>query len=482
MIVSVLFLPVLGLVVYLLVRASRGTGSDATPPVAPPAPAAPAVTADLERWREAGLLSGEQVDAILAHEQTHRPLPPPVVAPPAAVGPPAAVAPRRPMPDVAEALGYLGGILAIVGMSLLVGRYWSDIPVAGRLGLSGGASAVLFAVGLLVPEDREAALRRMRWFLWLVSSGAAAVFGGVLAYELVGDDDLRVPLAGAAAVVLHDAFLWWRRERPLQQFTCLAATAVAIGTGVAHVIDAGVAGIALWVAAAIGVVVGLRHLTPIPRLTLFVGAVTSVVGALLVSDRWAGASALLAVGTAAALLMLGGLRRLPTDRTEQLLLGVVGGMAALNTVPGAIGYFAEGGALATGLVVWALGAVLVHVGGRDWLRLPLLVSLVGAAALVGGAGITAIDLERVGPLFGIGSALALLALGVVLDRFVLSVVGSIGLLIHVPWAIVEWFPGEGRAPLLIMVSGALILAIATVLTRTRDHFPHVGGHGPAPVS
>src|SRR5690606_31570457 len=118
-------------------------------------------------------------------------------------------------------------------------------------------------------------------------------------------------------------------------------------------------------------------------------------------------------------------------------------------VPNTIGYFSEQAALTTGLVVWAVGAILVYLGGRTWLRAPVLVSVIGAVALIGGAALTGIDLERIGPLLGIATALALIALGVVLDRFVLTIVGSIGLLIHVPWAIVEWFPGEGRAPLLI---------------------------------
>jgi hypothetical protein len=476
MIISVLFLPVLGLVVYLFVRGSHAnehaTPSSPTPPSPPSTTATPpsGVVADLGRWRSAGLLTDEQVAAILEHERAHHPLPPPqlVAAEPSAAS-------RRQLPDVTEALGYLGGVLAIVGMSLLVGRYWSDISVAGRLGLSGGLAAALFGVGLMVPEDREPALRRMRWFLWLVSSAASAVFGGVFAWELVGDDDLRVPLAAAAAVVLHDAFLWWRRERPLQQAAFLVASAVTVGTGLAFVANSGAAGLAVWALGGAGVVLGLRHLTPLPLLTLFVGAVTAVVGAMVVGGSWHAASLILSVSTAASLVGLAAIRRLPTDQIEQRLLALVGGIALFSSVQITIGYFAEQAALTTGLVVWAIGAALVYLGGRTWLRVPTLVSVVGAVALIGGAALTGIDLQRVGPLFGIATALALIALGVALDRFALTIVGSLGLLVHVPWAIVEWFPGEGRAPLLIMVSGALILAIAALLTRTRDRFPRLGG-------
>jgi hypothetical protein len=479
MFVSVIFLLVIGLVVYLVVRASRsdddrtaGRSDAATAP-----PMTGDVTADLERWRAAGLLDDAQVTAILEHERLHRPLPPPTPAapPPTAPAPTIARRPRRELPDVTEALGYLGGILAIVGMSLLVGRYWTDIPIAGRLALSGGLAVVLFGVGLIVPEDREPALRRTRWFLWTVSSAATAVFGAVLAHELSDGDDVLVAFAAALAVVAHDAALWWRHDRPLQQLTFLGATAVAVGTGVAELSSSGPAGLAVWVTGAVGVALGFRHLTPLPKLTLTIGAATAVLGAMVSVETWQAASLLLATSTALALLALAEIRSLPTDRIEQLLLAAIGGVSLLANAPATIGYFAERSGLATGLVVWGIGAALVVVGGRDWLRVPIAATLLGGAALVGGAALTAIDLERVGPLFGIATALGLIVLGTALDRFALSIIGSVGLLINVPWAIVRWFPGEGRAPLLIMVSGALIIVIAVFLSRAHDQLPHLGG-------
>lgn len=474
--ISMLFLPVVVLVVYLVVRASRA--DDATPAARPPGrspvPPSGGVVDGLERWRSAGLLGDEQVAAILEHERTHHPLPPPLRTPPHPDRP------RKQLPDVGEALAYLGGILALVGMSLLVARYWTDIPLAGRLGLSGGMAAALFGVGLLVPEDGEPPFRRMRWFLWLVSSAATGVFGGVLAHELAGDDGLVIAFAAAVAVAVHDVGLWPRRDRPLQQLAFLVATAVALGTGVAWASSIGPSGLAVWSVGAIGVALGLRHLTRLPHLTLLVAAVAAVIGGALLAEPWQAASLLLSTATALALVTLASVPALSTDTTEQRVLAVVGGIALVSSVPGSIGYFSEQAGLPTGLAVWVCGALLVYIGGRTWLRLPVLASVVGAAALVGGAALTGIELARVGPLFGIATALALVALGVALDRFALSVIGSIGLLVNVPWAILEWFPGEGRAPLLIMVSGALIVALAALVTRTRGRFPHVGGRPGAP--
>ena len=74
------------------------------------------------------------------------------------------------------------------------------------------------------------------------------------------------------------------------------------------------------------------------------------------------------------------------------------------------------------------------------------------------------------------TAIGCIAVGMLPGRVLMSVVGSVGLLAFVPWAIAHFFPGEGRAPLLIVVSGALIVAVAVLMaaqsTRWRDE---VGG-------
>jgi hypothetical protein len=85
--------------------------------------------------------------------------------------------------------------------------------------------------------------------------------------------------------------------------------------------------------------------------------------------------------------------------------------------------------------------------------------------MIGGAAITAMQSPAFATLFGIATAIGLLALGTRPDLALLSLFGSLGLLVFVPWAIGWFFPGEGRAPLLIMVSGALILGVAFFLAR-----------------
>ncbi len=109
-------------------------------------------------------------------------------------------------------------------------------------------------------------------------------------------------------------------------------------------------------------------------------------------------------------------------------------------------------------------------GARRLLRAPIVAEIVGGLALIGGAALTATQWPAFAPLFGLATALTLLVIGTRPGRVLYSLLGSLGLLINVPWAIARFFPGEGRAPLLILVSGALIIAVAVMLARQGDRF------------
>jgi hypothetical protein len=82
--------------------------------------------------------------------------------------------------------------------------------------------------------------------------------------------------------------------------------------------------------------------------------------------------------------------------------------------------------------------------------------------------------------FGLATALALLAGSMLPDRVALAPVGALGLLVNVPWAISWFFPGEGRVPLLISVSGVLIIAVAVLMARLGHRFGSELGRHPLP--
>jgi hypothetical protein len=72
--------------------------------------------------------------------------------------------------------------------------------------------------------------------------------------------------------------------------------------------------------------------------------------------------------------------------------------------------------------------------------------------------------------FGLLSAVAMLSVGMLPGRVLMSLFGSLGLLVNVPWAIQHFFPGEGRVPLLIAVSGLLLVLVSVLLTRMSGRF------------
>ena len=137
---------------------------------------------------------------------------------------------------------------------------------------------------------------------------------------------------------------------------------------------------------------------------------------------------------------------------------------------------------ATGVATWATGGALMAVGARRLLRAPVVAELIGGLGLIGGAALTATQWPSFAPLFGLGTAAVLLVIGMLPGRVLYSLFGSVGLLINVPWTINRFFPGEGRAPLLILVSGVLIVAVAVGLARQGNRLrAELSLHEPGPA-
>lgn len=418
----------------------------------------------LDRWVTDGLLSPEQAAVILEHERSL------IAAPVAARGARASGSPRR-IPVFAEALGYLGGVLALVGLTLLVANYWPDLPTSVRLLLSLATTIVLVGAGALVHEDLDPALARLRWFLWMFSSATAAVFAGVLMIDGLEVDTTELVVAACAGTVaVTSGVLWWWRDRPVQELLAIAATMVAAGTFVSAISNNGFAGLTVWLLAAAALAAGLRGLTPEPLIPHAVGAVAMLVGAFVTVTHWEAAGWLFALVTAGGLLVLAALPRSTMNLTQRVVLVVVATIGALQGVPAAIGYFAQEAGGVTGLVMWAIGGALMSVGSRRLLRAPLAAEVIGGLGLIGGAALTGTQWPSFAPLFGLGTALTLLVIGMLPGRVLYSLVGSLGLLINVPWTIGRFFPGEGRAPLLILVSGVVIVGVAVLLARQGERF------------
>lgn len=173
--------------------------ADSTPP--PSAGGGPA--GDLERWVGAGLISRRQADAIAAYEGR-------------------AAAPRSPTGErrvslIAEALGYVGAVLALAGAAVGLGQAWEGIPTWGQLAIAAAATVLLLIGGLVLRHQVEPAFERLASVLWFLTVGAGAGTLAVLAVEgLEWEDGGRITLLIGAGTAALAGLLWAIRRAPLQ--------------------------------------------------------------------------------------------------------------------------------------------------------------------------------------------------------------------------------------------------------------------------
>jgi hypothetical protein len=459
--VGVIVLGLLVLVVVVVVLATGGRAPKPGVPWAPP-PGPGAIPAGgvhdgglddaLARWVDVGLLEEAQAAAILGFEAVRSPVPSPA---------------RRTsrVPAVAEAIGYLGGGLAGAGVALLVARAWSEVGVVGRLGVTVGSAAVLVVAGALVREAADPAAARLRWFLWLAGTAVAGLAAGVAAVDLGDASGAPIALAVAVTVTVLSAVLWRGEERPLQQAGALGGAVAVAGAGAALWAGQGPVGLAVWSAGMAVLLVGLAQRTTRPDVAVAVGGVAMLVGSVTAATGWEGTGQLLIVATGLGLLAAAAVRTLSADRPALAVLASLGALGLIVGGPSSIGWYAQDAGGVTGLVVWGLAAVVVLAGLRLPVRSPSLVLLLGGAGVLLGAAVTGVQWTGFAPLFGIATAVALLALGTMPGAVLLSALGALGLLGNVPWAIGHFFGGEGRAPLLVLVSGLLLVLVAALLAR-----------------
>jgi hypothetical protein len=255
------------------------------------------LAAALERSVTRSQLTREVADAILASEGELE-----AAGRAAAHG---AGRPRRAATPTVEAIGYLGSVLALVGVGFLVGRSWSDIGQPGRIGMLGGLAAVLLAVGLLLRHEEEAVLWRLRNFVLLISTVSLA---GCTAVNVVDTFDWRnepVVISIGLVVSLFSAVLWARRDRPAQQVTTAVGSLVAVGAAMGWWLGVGATGVTVLVLSAVWIVLANRDLVPPRPSAELLGLAGLLVGPAITSsafDRWA---PLLGLGVALLLLAYG---------------------------------------------------------------------------------------------------------------------------------------------------------------------------------
>lgn len=319
----------------------------------------------LAEWEEAGLLTHEQVDAILTAEQA------------------AAGSDDRSsrIPVTVEILGYLGAALALGAAFALSAEYWSDLASWAQVMLLVAVAAVLGIAGIAVRPARDPAVGRMLSVMWaasVVAAGAAVGIGIDAGTDWTGE--AAGFIIGLAALALAVPMALAHR-RPLQHVVMFAAAALTAVTATTLVVEFD----AMWFgfgALAFGsawLAASLADRLPAPATGEALGAATAIIGAQTLSADTVGPWGELVGLAVAAVLVALGLRRRPK---VLLALGVV---AVFLFVPQTV--FAVFGETAAALVVlFVAGVVLIGFAARRGRGLALPAQKDGAGAEQSGGG------------------------------------------------------------------------------------------------
>ncbi|MFA9430872.1 DUF2157 domain-containing protein [Egicoccus sp. AB-alg2] len=163
----------------------------------------------LRDWRDAGLLTDEQLRSIAAYEQQRQ------------------TAPHR-RTVFAEALGYVGAALALGAVALLVGEFWPDFTTAAQLVLIALLTLALLGAGLALRSTARAPLQRLASVLLLGTVVGTGWFAGLVAGDLTRLDEAQVALVVGAAALVAALPLYLIRRRALAQLAMLGATLVVV--------------------------------------------------------------------------------------------------------------------------------------------------------------------------------------------------------------------------------------------------------------
>lgn len=299
----------------------------------------------LERWRDAGLLTAAQADRIHAHETAR--------------------STGGGRSRTVEALGYLGGALALVAAAVVLEDMWADLAVWGQGVLLLLLSVVLLVVGAWAAAGADEMLPRLGAVLWLLSTAALAAAADVVADAVGWSPDAARAAAGGVAVV-HAGFLW-RARRTAVQLTAMAGAVLLAVSGALALpaldLPTALVGVAGW-AVAVGWLVLTWSGRLVPRRA---GFVLGALGVLL------GSQVTMAAGDAVWPQVLG-----LASTVALIAVGVVAAEVALV------------GLGTLGAVVFTAETVLDHV--EDALGVPLALFVVGLVLVA-----SAVVLGRVGP-------------------------------------------------------------------------------------
>lgn len=296
----------------------------------------PVPTAQLTDWVSADIITQEQADRIAAHERSRGARQP--------------TSPAAPGSLLAEALGYVGGVIILVAAVLLATEFWDDLGTAGRLAVVGAAAAAMFVAGIAVPQRAGEQGSRLRAVLWAGATGAFAGFVGLFASDVLDMAENDVALTVTAVTAAAALTLWWRRPTILQHLLAAVALAATAAAAVARISDADyLPGAGAWVVGVVWFLLAFDGRLRPRRFALATGAAIAVVGALMTLPTDGGIVLMLVTAGAVVALAVA---------LTDLVLLAVGAVGLLLALPITVETW-FGGTFAAPLTLLGAGLLLV---------------------------------------------------------------------------------------------------------------------------
>jgi len=122
-----------------------------------------------------------------------------------------------------------------------------------------------------------------------------------------------------------------------------------------------------------------------------------------------------------------------------------------------------------GFAVWGVALIWLLLGWGGVLEPRRLVMTFGAAGMFAGA-LTTIP-THAGIVLALATSVAVVATAVVFRDLLLLAVGALGTLMVLPSSVIELFPGELAAPIVMLVVGALLVGAGLFIARRRHTEP-----------
>jgi len=206
-----------------------------------------------------------------------------------------------------EAIGYVGSILALVGVGFFVGRAWDDIGQPGRIAMLGGLAGFLLFVGLVLHNEDEVVIWRLRNFVLMLSTGALAGCTGVVVVDSFDWRGEPVAISIGLVVAAYSAILWGLRDRPAQHVTTLVGLLIASAAAMAWWGHAGAAGLTVLGVGALWALLGTTDRLPPRPVSVVLGLAATLIGPAITDQSFGRWSPVIGLAISLALLVIGGI-------------------------------------------------------------------------------------------------------------------------------------------------------------------------------